>query len=66
MVIVLPCGVQDNQDFLYKGMDCEEYLQKNAQTKCDKLRESGGEEKKVYEWCPKTCGEKANLGECAN
>ena len=55
------CDAEDDESFSYNDKNCDDYLAKNAKTKCDKTRNG----KKVFEWCPKTCGEKANLGECA-
>jgi len=58
---VVACEAEDDETFSYKGKSCDEYLAKNAQTKCVKERNG----KLVYEWCPKTCGEKADVGECS-
>jgi len=56
------CTAEDDPNFRYQGKDCDDYLDKNWNSKCGKTRNG----KKVHEWCPKTCGEKANIGECAN
>jgi len=65
---------QDNDEFRWKGkpeLDCETYLSnrsKNskASSKIKKKCKKQWDKIQVYEWCPKTCGEKAGLGPCAS
>jgi len=55
------CEAEDDEEFLFKDMNCEDYLSGNAKTKCGKMKNG----KMVYDWCPKTCGF-FNLGVCSD
>jgi len=63
----LPCNLEDDETFLYtnnngKEKNCAEYLSRKADEKCPTLIDG----KFVYDWCPRTCDEKAGIGPCQN
>jgi len=61
---------EDNEEFRWNGKNrytCEFYLKpENGDRKIRKKCENEYQGQKVYKWCPKTCGERVNLGPCSD
>mmetsp|Transcript_8789 Transcript_8789/g.21458 ORF Transcript_8789/g.21458 Transcript_8789/m.21458 type:complete len:509 (-) Transcript_8789:127-1653(-) len=58
----------DDPDFRWKNKEqttCRKFIKKRNRKKAEKRCLKEWEDKPVYEWCPKSCGDRAGIGPCA-
>jgi hypothetical protein len=63
-----PPDCEDSLDFFHKNKPertCEIWVGKGNLKKIKKRCNKKWNQMRIYDWCPKTCGEEAGVGECA-
>ncbi|OEU06516.1 hypothetical protein FRACYDRAFT_254536 [Fragilariopsis cylindrus CCMP1102] len=59
------CDLVDDEMFRKKNKSCRKWVGNKKGKKMKKKCKKKHKKKKVFVWCPVTCGEKAGLGKCA-
>jgi hypothetical protein len=59
------CDLVDDEMFRKKNKSCRNWVGNKKGKKMKKKCKKKHKKKKVFVWCPVTCGEKAGLGKCA-